>query len=193
MSSELITILEKEATAEIERILTEARAQGDKFAADARADAQTLLEAQRQRLEAERKAGRQKGESTAQLRAAALVLQAKDLVLAEVLARAETELSRTQQERSKYAAILSGLIREAAAGLSGRLTVEVNHKDLEIARQALRDLNVDVEVRPTDELSGGTRLSVDHGRLVVENTLTSRLAQAKPLLATEIAALLWGK
>lgn len=193
MSSELIAILEKEASAEIERILAEARAQADQLAAEARTESQAVLEAQRQRLEAERKAARQKAESTAQVRAAALVLQAKDRVLAEVFARAETELSRVQQKRGEYAALLGGLLRDAAIGLSGRVTVEVNQKDLEIARQALRDLKLDAEVTPTDEISGGVRLSIDGGRFMVENTLVSRLARAKPLVVTEVAALLWGK
>lgn len=193
MSSELVAILEKEASAEIERILAEARAQADQLTEEARAESQALLEAQRQRLEAERKAARQKAESTAQLRAAALVLQAKDQVLTEVSARAETELSRVQQNGGEYTALLGGLIREAATGLSGRVTVEVNQKDLQVARQALRDLTLDAEVKPTDEISGGVRLSIDDGRFMVENTLASRLERAKPLLVTEVAALLWGK
>lgn len=193
MSSELVTILEKEASAEIERILAEARAQADQLTEEARAESQALLEAHRQRLEAERKAARQKAESTAQLRAAALVLQAKDQVLAEVFARAETELSGVQQNRGEYTVLLGGLIREAATGLSGRVTVEVNQKDLQIARQALRDLKLDAEVKPADEISGGVRLSIDDGRFMVENTLASRLERAKPLLVTDVAALLWGR
>lgn len=193
MSSELIAILEKEASAEMERIRAEAQAQADQVISEARAEAQAQLEAQRTRLEAERKAARQKAESTAQVRAAALVLQAKDQVLTGVFARAETDLANVQQERGTYPRILHGMLREAAAGLGGRMTVEVTQKDLEIARQAVRDLKLDADVTPTDGISGGVRLSIDHGRFTIENTLASRLERAKPLLATDVAALLWGK
>ena len=126
------------------------------------------------------------------MRASALVLQAKDEALHEVLSVAEEELARVQQDKIRYGPILRGLIREASGALSGRMTVETNPKDLDLVKQAVRDLKLDAEVKAADDISGGVRLISDDGRFIVENTLTSRVERVKTLLAPEIAALLWG-
>jgi vacuolar-type H+-ATPase subunit E/Vma4 len=192
MSSELIVILEKEAAGEIERILGESRAQAERLVAEAKQEAQEYLTAQRQQLEAERKAAQVRALSAAQVRASALVLQAKDEALHEVFSVAAAELARAQQDKVRYGPILRGLIREASGALSGRMTVEANPKDLDLVKQAVRDLKLDAEVKAADDISGGVRLISDDGRFNVENTLTSRVGRVKTLLAPEIAAMLWG-
>ncbi len=192
MSSELITILEKEAVGEIDRILGEARVQAERMVAEATRQAQEYLAAQRQQLEAERQAAKVRALSAAQVRASALVLQAKDEALHEVLSVAEEELARVQQDKARYGPILRGLIREASGALSGRMTVEANPKDLDLAKQAVRDLKLDAEVKAADNVSGGVRLIADDSRFIVENTLASRVERVKTLLAPEIATLLWG-
>jgi len=192
MSSELITILEKEAVGEIDRILGEARVQAERMVAEATRQAQEYLAAQRQQLEAEGQAAKVRALSAAQVRASALVLQAKDEALHEVLSVAEEELARVQQDKVRYGPILRGLIREASGALSGRMTVEANPKDLDLAKQAVRDLKLDAEVKAADDVSGGVRLIADDSRFIVENTLASRVERVKTLLAPEIATLLWG-
>jgi vacuolar-type H+-ATPase subunit E/Vma4 len=192
VTSELVIILEKEAASEIERVLAESRAQAERILTQATQEAQAFLAAQRQRVETERKAASVRAESAAQVKAAALILQAKDQAIRDVFTAAEAELARVQQDKTRYAAVLRGLIREAAGGLSGRITVEANPRDLELVKQAVRELKFDAEVKPADEVSGGVRLISDNGRLVVENTLASRVDRVRALLAPETAALLWG-
>ncbi len=192
MTSELVIILEKEAASEIERVLAESRAQAERILTQATQEAQAFLAAQRQRVETERKAAQVRAESAAQVKAAALILQAKDQAIRDVFTAAEAELARVQQDKTRYAAVLRGLIREAAGGLSGRITVEANPRDLELVKQAVRELKLDAEVKPADEVSGGVRLISDNGRLVVENTLASRVDRVRALLAPDIANLLWG-
>ncbi len=192
MSSELVTILEKEAHAEIERILTEARGQAERLIAQANQETQVYLTEQRQRIDAERKAALVKADSAAQVRASALVLQAKDQAIAEVFAAAGAELSRLRQDKTRYGEILRGLIREASGALSGRVTVQANPRDLDLVKQAVKDLRLDAEVKPADDTSGGIQLISDDGRFVVENTLASRVERVRSLIAPEIAVQLWG-
>lgn len=190
--SELIAILEREAAAEIERILADARAEADRLIQEARQQAEAELAAVRARLEAERAAARTRARSAAALRASALILQAKDQALAEVFQRARAELDRLVQERARYGALLGGLLREAAAGLGGRVVVQVHPRDVDLARRAARDLGLDADVQPADDVSGGVRVVSADGRFVVENTLASRLERARAALAPEVAAALWG-
>lgn len=191
MTSELIAVLEKEASAECERILAEARAQAQEIVAQAQREAQSYLDAQRRQAEAERAATRTKAESAAQLKAAALVLQAKDQAMTAIFTDAEAELQRISQNKTQYAKILRGLIQEAATGLSGHLIIEVHPNDVQVARQAVKEAGLDAEVKSSTAISGGARVATPDGRFVVENTLTSRLERVKPVVASEVAALLW--
>lgn len=191
MTSELIAVLEKEASAECERVLAEARAQAQEIVAQAQRDAQSYLDAQRRQAEAERAATRTKAESSAQLQAAALVLQAKDQAMTAIFADAETELQRISQNKTQYGKILRGLIQEAGSGLSGHLIVEVHPDNVQVARQAVKEAGLDAEVKSSTAISGGARVATPDGRFVVENTLTSRLERIKPVVASEVAALLW--
>lgn len=192
MSSELVAMLQKESAAEIARVLAEAKERAEQIEAEARAAAQAHLEGQRKRLEAERKAALAKAQSAAQVQAAALVLRAKDEAIDEVFRRVEEALRRVQQDRTRYAGVLKGLIQEAAAGLSGRSVIEVHPEDREAGAQAVRELALDAEVRSADDVRGGTRVTTPDRRVVVENTLASRIARVRPFLAAEVAQLLWG-
>jgi len=192
MSSELVAMLQKESAAEIARVLAEAKERTEQIEAEARAAAQAYLEGQRKRLEAERKAALAKVQSGAQVQAAALVLRAKDEAINEVFRRAEEALLRVQQDRTRYAGVLKGLIKEAAADLSGRIVIEVHPEDRETAAQAVRELGLDAEVRGADDVRGGARVATPDRRFVVENTLVSRIARVRPFLTSEVAQLLWG-
>lgn len=193
MSSELVAILEKESAAEIDRILSEARAKAEQVTAEARRAVQEQLEAARARIDGERKAALARAGSSAQVRAAALVLQAKDRAIAEVFARAEAELARLAQDKTRYAGVLRALIREAAAGLSSRIVVEVHPDDRDLARHAVKDLGLDAEVATADDIRGGVRVATADRRFIVENTLASRIERVRPVLVTEVAATLWGR
>lgn len=193
MSSDLVAILEQEAAAEIERILTEARAQVEQVTSEARKEAEVSLETQRARVEDERKTARTRAEGAAVLAASALVLQAKDRAITEIFSRAESELARIRKDKAQYPTVLTGLIREAAGSLEGRIVVEAQRDDLDAVRQAVRELQLDADVRSAEDVSGGVRLSTADGRFVVENTLASRLARIRPVLAPEVAAVLWGQ
>lgn len=192
MSSELVAILEKESAAEIARILEDARARAEQIEREARAAAAEYAGRQRQRLETERKAALVKAQSGAQVQAAALVLRAKDEAIADVFRRAEQALLRVPQDRSRYAAVLRGLIREAAGGLSGRLVVEVHPDDRDAAAQAVQGLGLDAEVRTAEDVRGGARVLTPDRRFVVENTLLSRIGRVRTMLASDVAQLLWG-
>jgi V/A-type H+-transporting ATPase subunit E len=190
--SELIAILEREAAAEIERVLSDARAEAERVLQEARQQAEAELAAARARLQAERATAEMRARSAAALRASALILQAKDQALAEVFGRARAELDRLTQDRARYGALLAGLVREAAAAMGGRVVVQVHPRDVDQARRAIRDLGLDAEVQPAQDVTGGVRVVAADGRFVVENTLASRLERARAALAPEIAAVLWG-
>lgn len=192
MASELIDLLEREAEAERQRLLAEARERAEQLIQQAQAEAQALLDSQRRRVEAEVEAARVRARGVAQLRATSRVLEAKDRQLEEVFRRAAAELERIPRDPERYGRILRGLLREAAQGFNGPVVVECPERDTAAAEAAARELGLHVvQVRADPSLRDGVRVRSEDGRFVVENTLSSRLQRAHQLLLAEVAHVLW--
>jgi vacuolar-type H+-ATPase subunit E/Vma4 len=191
MSSELITLLEREAAAERDGVLAEARAQAASIAADAQRQADETLAAHKERLEAEARGALVKAQSTAQLRAAALVLRAKEEAIAAVFADAQAELARLVRDGQRYPAALRQFIAEALEGFPAGAIVSVNPADQPVAQAVAKERGWKVTLQGDPGVQGGVRVAAADGRLVVTNTLASRLDRARPMLAAEVARILW--
>lgn len=192
MASELMDLLEREAEAERQRILAEARQQAEQLVRQAEEEAHALLEAQRRRVAAEVEAARVRAQGVAQLRATSTVLEAKDQMLEEVFQRAGRELDRVTRDPARYGAILRGLVKEAVAGFHGPVVLECAEQDVRAVEAAAREVGVTVvQVRPDSAVRAGVRVLSEDGRFVVENTLDSRLQRARPALLAEVADILW--
>jgi vacuolar-type H+-ATPase subunit E/Vma4 len=188
---ELVALLEREAAGEREQILTDARAQADAILADARAEAEGILSAARGRLEAEGRASLVKAQSTAQLRASALILQAKEEEITRVFARAQEDLAALARDTQRYPAVLQAFIEEGLTGISGHAVVTVNPADQAVAETLVRTHGWDATVRSDPAVRGGGQISSPDSRFVVTNTLASRLERARPALAADVAKILW--
>ncbi len=192
MASELIDLLEREAEAERQRLLTEARERADQVRQQAQAEAQALLEAQRRRLAAAMEAARVRAQGVARLRATSAILEAKDEVLEEVFRRAGEELDRLSREPARYGPVLRQLLREAVEGFGGPVVVECPEQDVRMVEAAAGELGIPlVQVRPDSQLRAGVRVLSEDGRFVVENTLASRMQRARQMLLGEVANVLW--
>lgn len=191
MSSELITLLEREAATEREKILAEARAEAEKVVAEARRQAEELLAAHKERLEAETRAARVRAQSTAHLRASSQILRAKEEEIAQVFAAAEGALARIPSDGQRYPAILSAFITEGLGGLENVGTVTVNPADVAAAQAVLKERGASVTVQTDPPVVGGVKVTSPDGRFVLTNTLSSRLERARPIIAADVAKALW--
>jgi len=193
MGSELSQLLQQEARAEKDKALADGRARAEEMVAGARRDAEETLAAGRRRLETERGQAAARAASTASLRAAALILAAKDEAIRGVFQQAEASLRASVDDPARWPAILRGLLREAARGVSGtRVVVEVAPPDAEATRAAAGELGLDVDVREATGVRDGVRLASPDGRAVVENMIPGRLARARRELVSRVAEVLWG-
>ncbi|HLJ58660.1 MAG TPA: V-type ATP synthase subunit E [bacterium] len=193
MGSELSQLLEREARAEKDKALGEARARAEEILAAGRREAEEALAAGRHRLEGERAQEHARATSTASLRAAALVLAAKDEGIRAVFERAEAEVRAAAADPARRRAMIRALLREAARGVSGgRVAVEVSPGDADAAREVVRELGLDAEVREAPGVRDGVRLVSQDGRAIIENMLPGRLARARRELVSRVAEVLWG-
>ena len=193
MGSELMQLLEQEARVEKDRALEEARRQADEIRTAARREAEEALAGTRLRLEAEQRQAATRAGSAASLRAAALLLEAKDQAIQQVFERAVAQIARVDEDPARHRALLHHLLEEAAHGIDTRgATLEVPPGDAEAAADAARTLNLAVEIRENPEVRGGLRLTTEDRRIVVENTVESRLNRTRSTLVSRIADVLWG-
>jgi len=193
MGSELIQLLEQEAQAEKDKILADVRARVDEILAAARREAEEVLATSRQRVEEERARALTQARSTASLRAAAIVLTAKDDVIRKVFEQAEAQVRAAAANATRRRTMLRDLLREALRGLpGGRVTVEVSPGDVQAVQEVCRELRLDVEVRGKEQVVDGVRLISPDGRAVVDNTIPSRLERARREMVSRVAEVLWG-
>ena len=186
-------LLEQEARVEKDTALEEAQAKAEEILAAASRETDGIEAEARRRVEAEQVQARARATSTASLRAAALVLAAKDEAIRKVFEQAEADLRAAAANPPRRAAVLRGLLREAAQGLTGRLTVEAAGGDVQAVRDACRELGLDAEVREAPGVADGVRVASPDGRVVVENTLSSRLGRARREMVSRVAETLWSR
>lgn len=190
--ADLAALLDKEASAEIEAILAEARERASAIVADAERDAEALVAARERQAKAGREAALVRARSAAQLEAASMRLNAQQEAIESVFRQAEAEIDRLAEDPSRYGSVLEALLKEAADGVRGTPdAIHVAPQDVEAAREAAKAIGLEAEVRGDASLSGGVKLVT--GRVSVENTLSARLEALRDELASEVAAALTNK
>ncbi len=193
MGSELIQLLEQEARVEKDKVLGDARRGVEEVLAAARKDAEEIVTSTRRRLESERTQARTRAASAASLRAAALMLDAKDKAIQQVFERATAELRRVSEDPARRQAMLRHFLTEAVQGIATQgATLEVAPGDAEVAKDVCRSLQLPLEIRESPDVSGGVRLTTEDHRIAVENTIASRLARTRAALVSRVAEILWG-
>lgn len=188
----LAALLDKEASAEIEAILSEARSRASEIVAEANEEAKAI-KAQRERTaQLQYEAALVRAKSAAQLEASALKLRAQHEVVEAVFARARDEIAKLTKDQARYAKVLAALIEEAAEGLpaGGELEVLVHPDEVASAKKALESVKLNATVREDASVVSGVRIRVKGSSTTLENTLFGRLEALRGELASEVSRIL---
>lgn len=181
----LDALLENEAHAEIERVRAEGRERAQAIIRDAQARAASLVEGRKRALDAQLQAGLVRARSAADLEVSAARLNAVESALRRAFELAEGQL-RSVTSAPEYREILSRLIGEARQALGHVEALEVNPRDVGLARELAPDLTV----RENPAVSGGVRAVANGGKSGITNTLSGRLARVRESIAPQVARLL---
>lgn len=188
----LAALLEREASAEIEAILSEARQRASEIVAKAEEDAKAMT-AQRERLsQTQSEAARVRAQSAAQLEASSLKLRAQHSVVEEVFETAQAEIRSLVKDDKRYTPVFAALLEEAVAALGGSdnvAKVTVNPADETRAREAGKKHGLEAKVDTDAAVEGGVKVKAV-SNVTVENTLLDRLQAAREELASEVSRLL---
>lgn len=201
----LDTILEAiEASAEAE--LAELRQETETRVAEILAEADRRAAARREaaRHAALRPAAGERARRLhqAKLEALHIVGEAQDRLVGEALLRTRqclSDLRHGSADGAFYASILRHLVEEAVQALGDEemgsadtdgpsAWLEGDARDESLLGDILRDLNLALPVKSTLDSWGGVVVRSSDGRIMVINTLESRLERATPYLRQELAA-----
>ncbi len=101
------------------------------------------------------------------------------------------EILESARERSDYDALLGALLDEALSDFDGPVTIVVHPDDAAVVRSKLAQKNgSEYMVETSAEVSMGVVVRSQDGRIMIENSLHSRLDRALPDLRAQLADLL---
>ncbi len=183
--SNLAALLEKEAGAEIEGIISEAKKTASELIAKAEEEAKSIIALKERNLKSQREAELVRAKSSAQLEASSMRLKARNGGVEAVFDNAKKTLSQLTKSE-KYKAIFNSLYQEAANVVGEVAEVIVNPNDVPLVSDK------DVKIITDESLTGGIKLKGQGSSVVVENSLFSRLEAIKEDLASLVSKTLFG-
>ncbi|MEX2500945.1 MAG: V-type ATP synthase subunit E [Trueperaceae bacterium] len=190
--ADLAALLDKEASAEIDAILAEARERASAIVAEAEREAEALVAARERQAQAQRQAARVRARSAAQLEAASMRLNAQQEAIQSVFRQAEEELAALPNDKERYESILKALLDEALEGTHGSVDALVVHpNDADLAKKLATSVADGADVRTDDAVRLGVK--VINGRTAIVNSLPARLEALRDELASEVASALTSK
>jgi vacuolar-type H+-ATPase subunit E/Vma4 len=190
--ADLAALLDKEASAEIEAILAEARERASAIVEEAEREAEAIVAARARQAKAQRESARVRARSAAQLEAASMRLNAQQGAIQSVFRAAESAISDLSGDPARYGSVLEALLREALDGVRGTAErVLVAPGDVAVAKKAVAAVGADLPVEADETVHGGVKVTT--GRVSVENTLSARLDALRDELASEVADALTSK
>jgi V/A-type H+/Na+-transporting ATPase subunit E len=191
----LAALLEKEASAEIEAMLSEARSRASEIVAAAKAEADDTLKQRDYSAKSQSEATLVRARSAAQLEASSLRLRAQQSAIEGVFEGVKGKLSGVMADQAQYGGILEKLLKEALAGMGGVnnvASVVVNSKDKALAEKIAAAVGLTGKVTTSDTVQGGVRLQGNNS-ISVENTLHGRLDALRDELASAVSGVLFNK
>jgi len=190
--ADLAALLDKEASAEIEAILAEARERASAIVEEAEREAEGIVSARARQAQAQRESARVRARSAAQLEAASMRLNAQQEAIQSVFRAAESSLTDLAADEARYAPVLEALLREALDGVRGTPEkVLVAPGEVAAATKAVAAVGADLPVEADETVRAGVKVTT--GRVSVENTLPARLDALRDELASEVADALTSK
>ena len=190
--AKLAALLDKEASAEIDAILSEARSRASEITAAAEEEAKNTLAQREKVLAQQHEAALVRARSAAQLEAASMRLRAQHEAVESVFAQVRRDIAALVKDKKRYRPVLAELIKAAADGVgsSGNLIVTVHPDEADVAEAALTDLGYTAKVEADPGIEAGARLRAKGANVTLENTLYGRLEALTGELASEVSRVL---
>jgi len=188
---DILRAIEEEGEARCKEILDNAKAEAAEILKNAKEEAKSVIEEYVSRAEATMYGEKTRILSDAKLYVKKQVIQAKEEHIEDAFDNVASELE-AMRKRPEYARYFRRLLDETAANAEGNLIISVDRRDEKVARDAVAAAGLDCELRTDISTLGGLKAITADGRIVLTNTIDSRLERAKQFLKPEVATKLFG-
>jgi len=188
----LEALLKREAQAEVDAIISEAKSRASEIVASAKEDASSLTSQRERSAQSQHDALIVRGKSAAQLEAASLKLRTQHELVEDAFAAAKGQLDALIKDKGRYQAVLPKLLDEVleALGSSDIASVIVNPDDKKMVSDALKERGVSAKVETDKAVHGGVRVKTKTN-VIVSNSLIARLESARDELAADASQALF--
>jgi V/A-type H+-transporting ATPase subunit E len=177
---DLLTALEADAAAETERLRAETEAEAARIVESAQLEARALEQQAARADDAALAQELERRRSEARLAAAGTRRDAHEASV-EALQGALRRRLAVLRETDAYPGVFRALTEESLAALPSASLLRVDPRDAQVARDVVRELNVQLELEPGLDTVGGLEAVASDGR-TVRNTLEERLHNAERAL-----------
>lgn len=193
----ILRAMQAQADAEIGKINRAADEEAAQLIAEAESAARAIRARHRARVEpllATEAAGLQNKARLGMLRA---IANAREELITDAFAQAKDSLEQIRASKD-YAAIFRALAQEAVLALGSDsstslgqgVIVHVDPRDTAIVHDVFAELGVNVEIETQAIPLGGLQVTTRDGRIVIVNTLASRLEHVRKILRGPVARIL---
>lgn len=193
--SAILEMIYQEGESAVRAIETKAQDEATRIIAEANSEAEVIrTEAEQQALMAT-SSEQARVLQQASLEALRLIGKAQSEITDRVLDEAREHLAGLR-DSPDYQEVLRNLIREALEAITGSLRegespcIHVDPRDRVLAERILSELSQTLDISADLVTWGGVRLTSADGRVTVDNTLESRLAEARTFLNRQLPLLL---
>jgi len=188
----LIGSMEVSAEKRINEIMNKAHQDAEEIKRTAEAEAETIkssyLDNAQKSVEIERNQLIYNVKAETKMR----VIKERDAAIQRAFAEAKKRLSDFR-DRGTYKENLKDMIQEAVGELEGeKVRFHIDKRDEDLCKQILAELNQNSEIITDLTSAGGLNVSTQDEKVVVFNTIESRLNNARELLKREIFSTLYG-
>jgi V/A-type H+-transporting ATPase subunit E len=189
---DLISALKANAQERIKEIQDRAQAGAQKIRKDAEERAQSTRSAYLEEAARGVKLERSKLISKGGAEKRMALARVKDDLFQQVFTRAAQQMALVRNNPA-YRTSFRSIVREAMEELAGEeVRLHIDPRDEPLCREILEEMQRNSEVVPDLTTLGGLNATTPDERLMVFNTIESRLQRAKELMKSEIMSALYG-
>ncbi len=189
---DILHAMEQETEGEVGEIVAEAEATAEKMMAEGQERVCQIMERHRQEIAPTLSAEEARITNEARLEALKAVMQTREELIDGAFHAAQEQL-RDLRSRADYPEILERWTREVFEELGEDLVVDVGQEDMELIRSLLEKMGVAATINSGLDSAGGLSATSGDGRILVVNTIDSRLENARQALRREVANIILEK
>jgi V/A-type H+-transporting ATPase subunit E len=189
---DILHAMEEEAGGETAEIVAEAETTAGRMVTEAEARSQQVRERHRQGIIPTLSAEEARIMNEARLEALKTVMQTREELIDRAFQAAQRQLSGLRSQ-ADYPVMLQRWIQEVVEELGEDLVVDVGEEDVGLVRSLLEEMEARATIKSSLDSAGGLSATSGDGRILVVNTIDSRLENARQVLRREVANMILEK